>query len=272
MSGGSSDLSVASVAAGLRTRLVGRTLRLLPEAGSTNDLALSAAEAGEAEGLCVLADRQTAGRGRQGRRWESPGGLGLYLSVLLRPPGPAARAPLLTLAAGVAAVEAVAEVAGLTPDLKWPNDLQLDGRKLAGILCELAAAGTATRHVVVGIGLNVHHQAADFPEALREEATSLRIATGRRIPRDGLAAALLGRLDEQYARFCAGELAGIVEAARRRCVTLGRRVEVQAGSDVWVGRAVDLDPDGMLLVQGPDGILRRVLAGDVTIRPATLRP
>jgi BirA family biotin operon repressor/biotin-[acetyl-CoA-carboxylase] ligase len=262
------DLSVEMISAHLRTRLIGRRLELHAEAGSTNDLAMAAGSAGAPEGLAVLADRQSAGRGRLGRRWASPSGLGLYVTLLLRPPGAAAQAPLLTLAAGVAACDALRAVAGVSPGLKWPNDLFLDGRKVAGILSEMATTGEAVRHVVVGIGINVHQTPGDFPEELRAAATSLRIAAGRPISRGILAAALFGELERQYDRFCAGEFEAIVAAARARSVVLGRRVEVIEGAVRWGGLAEGMDRDGALLVRTAAGELRRVQAGDVSLRPA----
>lgn len=262
------DLDPAAIRARLRSRIVGRSLEVLETAGSTNDLAKAAGAAGLPDGHAVLADRQTAGRGRLDRRWESPGGLGLYVSVLLRPPVPAHQAPLLTLAAGVAVCEALGEAVGVTAGLKWPNDVLVNDRKVAGILAELSASGCVIRHVVVGIGINVNHAPADFPAALASTAGSLFLATGRTFRRDAVAAALFNRLDRLYGRFCEGERPAILAAARARSVILGRRIAVLEGRERWEGLAEALDADGALLVRDDAGKLRPVHAGDVSIRPA----
>ncbi len=262
------DLAPAAIQRRLRSRTIGRSLEVHAEAGSTNDLAMAAGAAGVPDGHCVLADRQSAGRGRLSRRWESPGGLGLYVSIVLRPPVPVAQAPFLTVVAGVAVCDALSETAAVSPGLKWPNDVLLDGRKVAGILSELAASGSAIRHVVVGIGINLNHRSEDFPEELQPLAGSLFLATGRPFPRDAVAAALFNHFDRLYALFCAGERRVLVEAARQRSVVLGRRVALIDGKERWEGHAVDLDEDGALLVRDAAGVVRCVHAGDVSLRAA----
>jgi BirA family transcriptional regulator, biotin operon repressor / biotin---[acetyl-CoA-carboxylase] ligase len=260
------DITPEVIRAGLRSRLIGQVLEVLPEIGSTNDQAMAAGDGGTAEGYCVLADRQTAGRGRLGRTWASPSGVGLYTSILFRPKVPLSSLPLLTLVAGLAVMDAIQGVAALTPRLKWPNDVLLDGRKVAGILIELATSGSTVRYAVAGIGINVNHCEDDFPAELRPGATSLFQQCGRRIIRGLLAAAVYNELDIWYALFCKDRRESIVEAGRLRSVTLGQSVHVLAGSEEWRGHAEDLDADGALLVRDETGALRRVIAGDVSIR------
>lgn len=260
------DIVPEAIHANLRSLVIGRVLEVLPEIGSTNDRVMAAGQGGTAEGFCVLADRQTAGRGRLARAWASPSGVGLYTSILLRPKAPLSSLPLLTLVAGLAVADAIQEVAALTPRLKWPNDVWLDGRKVAGILTELATNGSSARCAVVGIGVNVNHCADDFPPELRSGATSLFQQGGRRIARGILAAAIYNGLDNWYALFCQDRRESILEAGRLRSATLGRPVQVLAGTEEWQGDAVDLDPDGALLVRDETGALRRVVAGDVSIR------
>ena len=260
------DITPEVIRSGLCSRVIGRVLEVFPEIGSTNDRAMAAGHGGAAEGFCVLADRQTAGRGRLGRAWVSPAGVGLYTSILLRPKGPLSSLPLLTLVAGLAVADAIQEVAGLSPRLKWPNDVWLDGRKVAGILTELATDGSSARCAVAGIGVNVNHCADDFPPELRPGATSLFQQGGRRIARGILAAAIYNGLDNWYALFCRDRRETILEAGRLRSATLGRPVQVLAGTEEWRGQAMDLDPDGALLVRDETGALRRVVAGDVSIR------
>ncbi len=260
------DLDPAKIQAALRSGLIGRPLQVLGEVGSTNDVVMSAGRAGAPEGLAVLADRQTAGRGRRGRSWASPAGVGLYTSILLRPGRPPGRVSLLTLVAGLAVAEAIQEVAGLDPRLKWPNDILVGGRKLAGILCELTSTDASVSYVALGIGINVNHGSRDLPEELSSEATTLSLATGRTIPRGDLASALYNALDRWYAAFCEGRTEAILALARQRSATLGRPVAVQGEDGQWRGLAVDLDDDGALLVQEDGGSLRRVVASEVSIR------
>jgi BirA family biotin operon repressor/biotin-[acetyl-CoA-carboxylase] ligase len=230
---------------------------------------MAAGRAGGPEGLAILADRQTAGRGRQGRAWASAPGVGLYTSILLRPNQPLRHAPLLTLVAGLAVAGAIEEVAGVASRLKWPNDVLVDERKVAGILTEMVSVDAWVSHVAVGIGINVNHGPGDLPEELLAVATSLYLAAGRTVPRGDLAAALYNGLDRWYQAFSAGQTDAILASGRERSATLGRPVEVLAGAERWRGVALDLDTDGALLVREEAGGVRRVLASDVSIRTPT---
>jgi BirA family transcriptional regulator, biotin operon repressor / biotin---[acetyl-CoA-carboxylase] ligase len=265
------DLSRETILSRLTAHSVGRELEVVSEIGSTNDAVMAAGQQGKVEGFAVLADRQTSGRGRLGRSWASLPGIGIYTSVLLRPQLAPHQTTLLTLMAGLAVAEAIGVVSGVRPDLKWPNDVLLQNRKVAGILTEMASLGPRVSHVSVGIGINVHHRREDFPGEVRVAATSLRLATGRSLDRGELAAALYDALDRWYAVFCSGDRARILQAAREQTATLGRDVTVESGADRWQGIALDLDEDGALLVRAEDGTVRRVLADDVSIR-AGLRP
>ena len=260
------DISPAVIEAALRTRVIGRPLEVVAEIGSTNDAVMAAGRAGKAEGLTILADRQTAGRGRRGRPWASPAGVGLYTSVLLRPQQSPARLPLLTLVAGLGVAEAIEEIAGVAARLKWPNDVLVEGRKVAGILAETASADGEVGYVVIGIGINVNRAPQDLPQGLVPVATSLALATGRPIPRGELAAALYNALDRWYLVFRQGRIESILAAGRERSATLGRPVDVLADEEGWQGVAVDLDADGALLVREESGEIRRVIASDVSIR------
>lgn len=201
---------------------------------------------GGPDGRVVVADRQTAGRGRAGRRWESPGGVSVHVSVLLRDL-PSERAPLVSLAAGVAVARAVEGLAGAVPELKWPNDLLFDGRKFCGILGELAPGGG---YLVCGIGVNVRQGADELPAGV--EATSIRLDTGKDLDRSELLAAILRELDGLL------EGTGWLNEYRRRCGTLGRRVRVELADGVVEGEATEVRDDGALVVDG-----RAIVAGDV---------
>jgi len=252
----------------VRTALAASTrfgdLEHLAVTDSTNRVVAERAGAGAPEGLVVVADLQTAGRGRLDRSWEAEPGAALLVSVLLRPSDlPTDRWHLLTAGAGLAARQACSEVGGFTPDLKWPNDLMVGDRKLAGILAE-ATAGSAGGAVVVGMGLNVH---GGPPGAAWVDE-----AAGTRVGRTGLLVAWLTALDGHLGRWDA--LAG---AYRQTCSTVGRRVVIDQGGDRLVGRAERIDDEGRLVVR-PDGTAAArtvaagtvaVSAGDVThVRPA----
>jgi BirA family biotin operon repressor/biotin-[acetyl-CoA-carboxylase] ligase len=228
-------------------------VRLLAETDSTNRVALDAATEGAGEGLVVSADRQTSGRGRLDRKWEAETGAGLLVSILLRPRDlPVARWHLLTAATGLAAQDASESVAGVRPSLKWPNDLLIDDRKLAGILAEVPGDRASRGAVVIGMGLNVH--------AAPPGAAFLDQAAGRRVDRGELLVAWLIGLDSMLDRWNT-----VAAAYRRRCDTVGRRVQVdQLDGVTIVGRADSIDDDGRLVVATDDGRVITVGVGDVT--------
>ncbi|HVF20657.1 MAG TPA: biotin--[acetyl-CoA-carboxylase] ligase [Mycobacteriales bacterium] len=241
-----------------------RELHVLAEAGSTSDVVATAARAGQPEGLVVVAEQQTGGRGRLGREWVSPPRAGLTFSVLLRPAAPADRWPTLPLLAGVALARALGERTGLDVRLKWPNDLLVADRKLGGILAEVAGGA-----VVVGIGVNVSTTAEELPGP---PATSVAIElAGEPADRTPLLLAALrhlGPLYEEWQRVD-GAPDAVLPAYRELCATLGRdvRVTMPAGVDV-VGVADSVDDDGCLVVRRPDGSATAVSAGDVVhVRP-----
>ena len=260
------DIDSEIIEAALRTRIIGRPLEVVAEIGSTNDTVMEAGQAGEPEGFAILADRQTAGRGRRGRSWVSAAGVGLYTSVLLRPQQLPARIPLLTLVGGLAVAEAVEHIALVAPRLKWPNDVLVEGRKVAGILAEMASTDGKVGPVVIGMGINVNHRPQDFPAELLPTATSLFLVTGKTLPRGQLAAALFNALDRWYQAFREGDDEAILTAGRQRSAILGRRVTVYADEECWQGIATDLDDDGALVVREEGGAIRRVIAGHVSIR------
>jgi BirA family biotin operon repressor/biotin-[acetyl-CoA-carboxylase] ligase len=218
---------------------------------STNRYVLEEARRGAAEGLVAVADFQTAGRGRRGRDWVAPPGASLLVSVLLRPSLAPEQTPLVTMACAVAMAVAIARVAGFTPGLKWPNDLVVGDRKLAGILAE--REGDA---VVVGAGVNVEWR--EFPPELAETATACNLEAGHAVDRRAVLDAFLAELDARYA-----ELDAVTAEYRSRLATLGRRVRVERSGDALVGRAVGVGDFGQLLVEGDQGDVVEVHVGDV---------
>jgi BirA family biotin operon repressor/biotin-[acetyl-CoA-carboxylase] ligase len=250
----------------LNTHDLGQVLHAYDELGSTSDRAKELADEGADHGTVVLAEAQTAGRGRRGRVWASPARRNLYFSVILRPELPPARAPEITLVASIAICDALRQ-SGVEAGIKWPNDLLASGKKIAGILTELAAEPDRVHWVVVGVGVNVNARADDFPEELRGEATSVLLERGQPAPRALFAAACFTALEEWLDRHAEDGFAAVRDAWRERSVTLGREVVVRADGREIAGTAEDIDDAGALLVRGPAG-LERILVGDVTL----LRP
>jgi BirA family biotin operon repressor/biotin-[acetyl-CoA-carboxylase] ligase len=233
------------------------------ETDSTQRVARDLARGGAEEGTVVVAEAQTAGRGRLGRSWHSPSGVNVYASIVLRPPLPPARVPQLALVAGLAVAEAVERTASVRAQLKWPNDVIVDDRKLAGILTEMDAEVERVQHVVVGIGINVNVDA--FPDELRDRATSLRHATGAPVARAPLLAALLAALEARYDRFVEGGFAPLRGPWQARSWLDGKEVRVAAPEGQLTGRVLGLDDDGALRIAAADGTVQRVVAGEVTL-------
>jgi BirA family biotin operon repressor/biotin-[acetyl-CoA-carboxylase] ligase len=250
----------------LTTARFGRALRSLEECGSTNDEAAAWARQGAPEGAVVVAERQTAGRGRAGRAWFSPPGASLYCSVVARPPVSPLAVPPLTLAAGIAVHDAIAGL-GLAADLKWPNDVLIDGQKVCGILTEMSADLERVHHVIVGLGINVN--GTSFPPALAGRATSLRLARGGAagppFERAAVLAAVLAQLERWLDRFVAEGAAAIAREVAGRCSQIGRGVRVQLGDALVAGTATGVAVDGALLVTRPDGATVRIIAGEVLL-------
>jgi BirA family biotin operon repressor/biotin-[acetyl-CoA-carboxylase] ligase len=258
------DLAAAVARAGLPP------IMHLPSVGSTNDEALSLADAGVPEFTSVLADEQRAGRGRRGRSWASPPGAGMYLSIIVRDEGLGAQVPLVTLAAGVAVAEAVVDVSGLPVELKWPNDIVIGRpwRKLAGILCEASALGTPQGVMVVGVGVNL--QRAAYPPEVAGRATSLDSECDRPVALADLVVASLSRVREYVGHLREGHRTAVLERWRQfgREALDNRPVSWQGGHGTRRGLACGITEDGALVVRADDPVsgqtrLERLIAGDV---------
>lgn len=256
---------------GLTTTRFGRQIEYRESVGSTNDLAKQLARAGAPEGLAVIADEQVAGKGRLGRAWATPRGSALALTLVLRPDLPPYQAPRVTLVAAVAVAEAVRQVTGLPAEIKWPNDIQLRGRKFCGILTEMEAEVERVLFLVCGVGINVNLEAALLPAEVRETATSLMAESGQPVSRAALARAVLERFESVYDELLSGHFDRVLDRWRGMSNTLGQAVRVQSvmGAPTLWGVAEDVDRDGALLVRDPEGQVHRVVAGEVTLRPPT---
>ncbi|HVB99300.1 MAG TPA: biotin--[acetyl-CoA-carboxylase] ligase [Candidatus Dormibacteraeota bacterium] len=229
---------------------------------STNDVALELGYKGAPQGAVVIAEEQTAGRGRLGRSWHSEQASGIYVSVVLRPAMPPASASLLTLVAGLAAREAVAGQTGLALDIRWPNDLLLGGRKFAGILTEMYAEPDRIEFVVVGMGINVNQER--FPPELAGTATSLRTETGRTHSRLELLVRLLLELEGHYNRFMAEGPGAIIERfGQVSSYARGKRVRIHTATETYTGTTAGLEPGGLLRVRRDGGGVETIISGDV---------
>jgi BirA family biotin operon repressor/biotin-[acetyl-CoA-carboxylase] ligase len=250
---------------------LGHRIHWLTTTGSTNDVAAQLAERGAQEGTTIVAEGQTAGRGRYGRSWFSPPGAGLYMSVILRPPssgrlaqvqaGGSGAVALLTLAAGVAVAEVVRQTTGLPAEIKWPNDILVGKRKLAGVLTEAASQGAALQFIVVGLGINL--RTAAYPVELASHVTSIEAETSRPADAALLFAQTLAVLSERYAELLAGRFDVILSAWRRLAPSLpSSMVEWDAPGGIVRGRAEDIDERGALVVRA-GGNVHRIVGGAV---------
>ncbi len=246
-------------------RVVGSSIRVLEETGSTNEAVLRWSRSRAQEGTVALAELQTQGRGRMGRRWESPRGRSLLLSVLLHPPGPPARHTRLTMMGAVALARTLEGLTGIPPAIKWPNDILSGGRKLAGILAEAHLGPDRPSPVALGMGLNVNQSEEDLPFHLRHLATSMRMCAGRGWNRNEVAARLLSELDGLYTGLLQGLYPALHREWCRRCDTLGRTVTVLQGSRRLVGMAEALHEDGSLLLRTREGSLHTLHSGEASL-------
>jgi BirA family biotin operon repressor/biotin-[acetyl-CoA-carboxylase] ligase len=247
----------------LKGSLFGKHIHHFFKVDSTNRVALELSHAGEPEGAVVLAEEQTAGRGRAGRTWHSERATGIYITIVLRPKLAPVQAPLLTMMAGLSARAAIQAQTGLDVDLKWPNDLLISGKKLGGILTEMYAEPSQIRFVIVGIGLNINQE--QFPGDLGVVATSLRAETGRPQSRLELLVRLLREFETDYNRFLAEGPASVIDRFTEvSSYARGKRVRITNGKDSFTGVTVGLGPEGLLQVKRDSGQIVTVIAGDVT--------
>jgi BirA family biotin operon repressor/biotin-[acetyl-CoA-carboxylase] ligase len=214
----------------------------------------------------VLAEQQSAGRGRLGRQWHSPAGWNLYCSIVLRPTLAPAAVPQIALVAGVAAAAAIAEETGRRPALKWPNDVLLDGRKVVGVLVEMDAEVERVHHVIAGIGVNLNAPPGSFPQALRGKASSLLAVTGKRVDRAAFTGRLLAALEARYGRYLAVGFPSVRTEWESYSRLTGTAVRVASPGGEVGGTVLGLDDDGALRIRGDDGHVVRVVAGEVTVQ------
>ncbi|MDD5128958.1 MAG: biotin--[acetyl-CoA-carboxylase] ligase, partial [Candidatus Omnitrophica bacterium] len=244
---------------GLNTKFIAKKIHYFDYLVSTMDLAMQLGIQSAANGTLVLAESQTKGRGRLGRNWFSPKYKGIYLSLILRPKIPPSASPVLTLLSAVSICEAVKKVGGLDAQIKWPNDIFINNKKIAGILTELNAEVDKVNFVVIGIGLNVNNDKS----ALIAQATSLKEQLGQSISRVGLLQELLRRIESNYSLLEDRGSKVIIDKCRSFSLTLGRRVKIYCQDKHIEGAAIDIDQDGALLIRKDSGLMQKVFSGDV---------
>ncbi|HUL24013.1 MAG TPA: biotin--[acetyl-CoA-carboxylase] ligase [Thermodesulfobacteriota bacterium] len=247
----------------LKTKWIGKTIHHFDALDSTNSKAYQLALEGAEEGEVVIAESQEKGKGRLGRPWVSPPFLNLYLSVILRPRIPPHQASLITLMAAVATADAIQKVSGLRPLIKWPNDILLRNRKVAGLLNEIHSEIDRVHFVILGVGVNLNADENTFPEEIRAIATSVKMEMGQTISRKAFLRSLLQALEEWYSIFLEEGSGVLLRAWRNWAQIEGRRVKVTSFGETLTGTAVDVDSDGALIMETEEGKRTRVVAGDV---------
>lgn len=258
---GGAGMTREQIQSGLGTQWAGREIVYFKEIDSTNRYAKKLAAEGAAHGTLVLADTQTAGRGRRGHSWISPAGSSISMTLILRPEVPPAQVAKISLLTALATANAIRRVTGLDARIKWPNDIVAGGRKVCGMLMEMDATPEKVASVVAGVGINVHQ--TQFPEEIAHSASSLDLLTGRRISRSAIVRAFL----QEYERVWALGDEAMMRAYRERSATIGQRVQVIGLNGTYTGTAQDVTESGSLLVRADeDGEVREVLAADVSVR------
>lgn len=251
---------------GLSTRFVGRKVFYCDSVSSTNDLAMEMARNGAGEGVLVVAEDQTGGKGRLGRGWYSPKYKGIWFSLLLCPSVNPSEASQVTMMAAVALASAIKSETGVAAGIKWPNDLLVGGKKLCGILTELSAEMDRINHLVVGVGINTNQDQDDFPEAVRDTATSLKVEAGRTVSRVRLLQASLAAFEWWYGEWLTRGFPPVLARWKEMSVSLNCPVRIHNLNKSWDGWAEDVDKDGALLLRLPDGSLQRLVSGEVSLR------
>ena len=249
----------------MQTQWAGRNIVYYPETDSTNLRIRELGDAGAPHGTLAVADMQTAGRGRRGRTWESPPGSSIYMSILLRPDIIPGAAPMLTLVMACSVAEGISDCENVDVRIKWPNDVIAGGKKLVGILTEMSTQIDYINHVTIGVGINVNM--TEFPENIRDTATSLRLETGHKVRRAPLIAAIMKRFEENYAVFLkTQDMSGLMEKYSGMLINLDRDVLVLGAEDSYKAHALGIDRQGELIVRREDGTEEKIYAGEVSVR------
>jgi len=248
----------------LKTKIFGKKVYSYRKVGSTNLLGFRLAENEAEEGTVIVADEQSKGKGRMGRSWYSPPGLGIWMSLILRPDIPPFKAPGLSICAGLALAQTILEMTGIEAKIKWPNDCLIEGKKVGGILLELSAELDRINFVIVGIGVNVNHSPTDFPKNLTQTATSIKIKLGKKVSRLLLLTSFLEEFERIYLDFRKNGLSPQGEMIKSFSSLLGKKVSIKFGKEKIEGVAENIDENGSLVVKTKKG-KKVVTAGEVTV-------
>lgn len=258
-------LSQAEILSSIRGSWAGREILYLDEVDSTNTAAKKAAENGAVHGTLVVSERQTGGKGRRGRAWDSPRGTGIFMTLILRPNMAPVHASMLTLVAALAVADGIRECTGAESLIKWPNDIVMSGKKVCGILTEMSADPDCINYVTVGIGINVNME--EFPEEIRGVAASIFTETGKKTKRSLLISAVMAAFERYYEVFMkTTDMSGLLEDYNGKLANCGRTVRVLDPAGEYSGTAIGIDREGELLVEMEDTTVRRVLSGEVSVR------
>jgi len=251
---------------GLKTTIFGKTIHYLESTDSTQKVAHRLAQEGCPDGTLVISEEQTNGRGRLARNWHSPKYTGIWMSLVLRPKLPPAKAPQFTLIAAVAVAQAIEDVCDISPDIKWPNDLLLNGKKITGILTELQADSDKINAIIMGIGMNVNQKQEDFPMELQDIATSLAIETKREISRSNLVKRILENLEKYYLIYLENGFAPLKLLWESYAVSLGKDIIARTISGNISGKALGITEDGVLKIQDDNGQIHEIYSADIEIK------
>ncbi|MBP7176259.1 MAG: biotin--[acetyl-CoA-carboxylase] ligase [Thermoclostridium sp.] len=259
----------SALAINLHTRIFGREIIFLNETDSTNNELKRLAAGGAPEGTVVVAQKQLSGRGRRGRMWSADEGKAITMSILLRPDIAPANIQAVTLAASSAVARAIEPFTGIKPEIKWPNDILLSGKKVCGILTEMTSEPDRILSIIVGIGLNVYQQEEDFSDELKQTATSIVLNSSRPVSRSVLASRILEEFEQLYLDFIQRQsTAKFLDIWRSFSGTIGCDIIIYQGDKTWQAKALDVLDDGSLLVETADGVRQAIASGEISIRKA----
>ena len=264
-------LSPEEIAARLETKWVGHHIHYLKEASSSNEVGKRLADQGCADGLVVVAEEQTRGKGRLSRGWFSPMGCGVWCSVVFRPPFMPSEASKCTLLAAVAVIKSINKYKGVNAKIKWPNDVLLEGKKMVGILTEMSAEFGKINYIVIGTGINTNVPKSMIPDELKDLAISVADVAREPIQRVQILADYLKNMEDLYETVLREGFGPVLDEWRKYSDTIGQEVKVIAPDKTYFGTAVDIDKEGLLIVKKEDGTMEKVIAGDVSIRPAAAK-
>jgi BirA family transcriptional regulator, biotin operon repressor / biotin---[acetyl-CoA-carboxylase] ligase len=254
----------------INTEVIGQNLKFFEQVDSTNLYAKRIAEGGFEDGTVIMADEQLNGRGRMGRTWASPKGKGIWMTIMLKPKISPADASKVTLLTACAVCKAIEEISGLYTQIKWPNDIVLNGKKLCGILTEMSAEIDEINYLIIGIGVNVNIDLEDFPHELQAIATSIKIEKGDMIIRKELAAAIINNFERYYKGFImTGSIKDYINEYKERSAILGKEVRVTSSTLELQGTVVDISEEGQLQLELCDGSIKEIISGEVSVRGLT---